>query len=80
VPARRLSQGQRRRAAIARVIAQDARLWLLDEPTLALDDEATSRLGEALAAHLARGGLAVVATHVDLPVRLAGAIDFAAAP
>ncbi|MEY4680352.1 MAG: cytochrome c biosis ATP-binding export protein CcmA [Pseudomonadota bacterium] len=80
VPARRLSQGQRRRAAIARVIAQDARLWLLDEPTLALDDEATGRLGEALAAHLARGGLAVVATHVDLPVRLAGAIDFAAAP
>jgi hypothetical protein len=33
-----------------------------------------------MAAHLARGGLAVVATHVDLPVRLAGAIDFAAAP
>lgn len=80
VPARRLSQGQRRRAAIARVIAEDARLWLLDEPTLALDDEATARLGEALAAHLGRGGLAVVATHVDLPVRLAGAIDFAGRP
>lgn len=66
-PARRLSQGQRRRAAIARLLAQDAALWLLDEPTLALDQDGLARLGEAIGAHLAGGGMAVIATHVDLP-------------
>lgn len=78
-PARRLSQGQRRRAAIARLVAARARLWLLDEPTLALDDEAVARLGDILRGHLAAGGLAVVATHVPLPIASAGTIEFGAA-
>ena len=77
-PARRLSQGQRRRAAIARLVAARARLWLLDEPTLALDDAAIAMLGRMLGAHLEGGGMAVVATHVDLPVASAGTIDFGA--
>ncbi|MBM3521571.1 MAG: heme ABC exporter ATP-binding protein CcmA [Alphaproteobacteria bacterium] len=66
-PARRLSQGQRRRAAIARLLVQDSPLWLLDEPTLALDQDGLARLGEALRTHLASGGLAIIATHVELP-------------
>jgi heme exporter protein A len=78
MPARRLSQGQRRRAALARLAASDAALWLLDEPTLALDDAAIAMLGRMLGAHLEGGGMAVVATHVDLPVASAGTIDFGA--
>jgi heme exporter protein A len=79
-PARRLSQGQRRRAAIARLVAARARLWLLDEPTLALDDEAVARLGGILGDHLAAGGLAVIATHVPLPVASAGTLEFGSTP
>ncbi len=66
-PARRLSQGQRRRAALARLLIGPGALWLLDEPTLALDSDGVERLGRVLASHLARGGMAVIATHVDLP-------------
>jgi heme exporter protein A len=76
-PARRLSQGQRRRAALARLAIAPAALWLLDEPTLALDDDAIGRLGTMLRAHLAAGGLAAIATHVDLPVSAAAVIEFA---
>lgn len=79
MPARRLSQGQRRRTALARLAASDAALWLLDEPTLALDDAAIAMLGRMLDTHLAGGGMAVVATHVDLPVASAGTLDFGAA-
>jgi heme exporter protein A len=78
-PARLLSQGQRRRAALARLIAGDGALWLLDEPTLALDDEAIVALGTTLKEHLAGGGVAVIATHVDLPVASAGTVEFGAA-
>ena len=61
LPARVLSQGQRRRLALAR-------LWLLDEPATALDDAGQVTLRDALAAHLAAGGIAVIATHQDLPI------------
>ena len=77
-PTRQLSQGQRRRVAMARLLATRARLWLLDEPTLALDDGAIARLGTALAAHLAAGGIAVIATHVDLTLTPAATLDFGA--
>jgi heme exporter protein A len=77
VPARFLSQGQRRRAALARLLAAPATLWLLDEPTLALDAAAVARLGAALAAHLAGGGLAAIATHVDLPLPAARTLTLA---
>ncbi len=78
-PARLLSQGQRRRTALARLIAGGGALWLLDEPTLGLDDEAIAALGAAVRAHLARGGVAVAATHVALPIAGAGTIEFAGA-
>jgi heme exporter protein A len=70
-PARFLSQGQRRRAALARLLAAPAPLWLLDEPTLALDDASLARLAGVLSDHLAGGGLVVAATHA--PIALAAA-------
>lgn len=66
-PARTLSAGQRRRAALARVVASAAPFWLLDEPLNALDAPAQMALQRALAAHLASGGIAIAATHAPLP-------------
>jgi heme exporter protein A len=63
LPARLLSAGQRRRLALARVVARGAPLWLLDEPTNALDTEAAAMFAAALAAHRAAGGMAVIALH-----------------
>lgn len=69
VPVRFLSTGQTKRAALARLLAQDASIWLLDEPLNGLDVEGVA-LAEALVAeHCAAGGIAVVASHqqVALP-------------
>ena len=63
---RTLSAGQRRRVALARVVAAKAPLWLLDEPLNALDAPAQKALNEGLARHLAEGGLAIAATHAPL--------------
>ncbi len=63
-PARYLSAGQRRRAALARAMASGAPLWLLDEPTTALDSRSLAALDDIIARHLAGGGLAVVSSHV----------------
>jgi heme exporter protein A len=68
LPARMLSAGQKRRLALARLALTDAPLWLLDEPTLGLDTASITRFGRVLAAHRARGGLVVAATHVPLPL------------
>ena len=68
LPARMLSAGQRRRLALARLILSNAPVWLLDEPTLGLDVASVARLGTALAAHRAGGGVVVAATHLDLPL------------
>ncbi len=77
-PVRTLSAGQRRRAALARVILSQAPLWLLDEPLNALDAPAQSALREALGRHLAAGGLAIAATHAELGVAGAREMRFAA--
>ncbi|HEY4171082.1 MAG TPA: heme ABC exporter ATP-binding protein CcmA [Reyranella sp.] len=66
--ARTLSAGQRRRAALARVAAADAPLWLLDEPLNALDAPSQAALRTALGGHLAAGGLAIAATHAPIDV------------
>ncbi len=65
LPARLLSQGQRKRVALARLIAATAPLWLLDEPTNGLDADSTARLESAIAAHREAGGIVVAATHLD---------------
>ena len=66
VPVRMLSTGQRKRAALARVIASAAPLWLLDEPANGLDVEGQQRLVAAMAAHRAGGGAILAATHQPL--------------
>lgn len=65
IPARFLSAGQRRRAVLARLALSAAPLWLLDEPTNALDAASLARLEALLAAHRAAGGAVVAATHQD---------------
>ncbi len=67
VPVRLLSSGQAKRAAIARVVASSARLWLLDEPLNALDAEGADRLANAVANHLAGSGAVLAASHQPLP-------------
>lgn len=63
VPCRRLSAGQQRRVALARLLLTEARLWVLDEPFTALDPQGRDTVERLLAGHLAAGGLAVVTTH-----------------
>jgi heme exporter protein A len=65
---RRLSAGQRRRLALARLIASARSLWLLDEPLAPLDAATRSVFGEAMADHLVTGGLVVAAVHDPLPI------------
>jgi len=67
--ARVLSQGQRRRIGLARLVVSRRPLWLLDEPATALDADGLALLAATLNRHLDRGGLAVCATHqpLDLP-------------
>jgi heme exporter protein A len=79
LPARFLSQGQRRRAALARLVATPAPLWLLDEPTLGLDADSVTRLVAALARHRDAGGLVVVATHGGLDLGAHDTLDMGAA-
>jgi len=62
-PVRVLSAGQKRRLSLARAIMKGAPLWLLDEPFNALDDAAIGLFSQALAVHLAAGGMVVMATH-----------------
>ena len=75
VPGRYLSAGQRRRLALARVLATPAPLWLLDEPTVTLDAEATVRVADMIAAHRADGGIVVVAAHGEIALDGAYRLD-----
>ena len=75
LPFHYLSAGQRRRAALARLWTAPRPLWLLDEPTAALDARSEGAVREMIEAHRAEGGMVVAATHVDLG--LAGAASLA---
>ncbi|HEY2179490.1 MAG TPA: heme ABC exporter ATP-binding protein CcmA [Caulobacteraceae bacterium] len=65
---RRLSAGQRRRLALARLIAAPRPLWLLDEPLAPLDAAGRALMGEAMGEHLAAGGFILAAVHDPLPL------------
>jgi heme exporter protein A len=65
---RRLSAGQRRRLALARLLAAPRPLWLLDEPLSPLDAAWRARFGEIMRQHLDGGGLILAAVHDPLPV------------
>jgi heme exporter protein A len=68
LPVKVLSQGQRRRVALARLLVADARLWILDEPLTALDVGAVTLIQELIAEHLAQQGMIIFTTHQPLQV------------
>lgn len=82
LPARLLSAGQRRRVALARLVAAPAPLWLLDEPTTALDDDGVERFARMVGDHRAGGGLVVLSSHGDPGVagEVLSLADFAPPP
>lgn len=60
------SAGQKRRLGLARLLVLQRSLWLLDEPTVSLDAKATAVFADQIRAHCAKGGMALIATHIDL--------------
>ena len=70
-----LSQGQARRLGLARLLAAQRPVWLLDEPSVSLDDASTRLLEQAIARHLSAGGLAIASTHLDLAILQAAVLE-----
>nr|WP_244648563.1 heme ABC exporter ATP-binding protein CcmA [Sphingomonas sp. CFBP 13714] len=77
VPVRMLSTGQRRRVAMARVVASGAPIWLLDEPGNGLDAASVGRLEALIARHRGSGGIVLAATHLPLAIPGAQTIHLA---
>ena len=69
LPARLLSEGQRRRVALARLLVCGTTLWLLDEVLTSLDKAAIALTRSLIEEHLAKGGIAFVATHQELELK-----------
>ena len=68
LPARFLSEGQRRRSALARLVTCGTKLWLLDEVLTSLDRAAGTLIESMIGEHLNKGGIAIVATHQELHI------------
>ncbi|MGI9416502.1 MAG: heme ABC exporter ATP-binding protein CcmA [Geminicoccaceae bacterium] len=75
-PGRFLSSGQRRRLSLARLVAGDRSIWLLDEPGVGLDAASRARLERAIDGHRANGGITVLATHGDVQVANTRLLEF----
>jgi heme exporter protein A len=65
---RHLSQGQKRRVALSRLAMSPARLWVLDEPYVAMDEAGVRMLADLTSDHLKNGGLAVLTSHQRVPI------------
>lgn len=74
-PAAALSAGQKRRLGLARLMVTGRPLWVLDEPTVSLDSASVERFAALVRAHLAGGGAALMATHIDLGLKEARELD-----
>ena len=74
-PAGALSAGQKRRLGLARLLVTGRPVWVLDEPTVSLDVDAVAMFGAAIRAHLAGGGMALIATHIELGLDEARVLD-----
>lgn len=72
LPARVLSQGQKRRVALARLLVSGAKLWILDEPFVALDVAAVAMLGGLIGEHLAENGMVLLTSHQEMKLSGAG--------
>jgi heme exporter protein A len=72
-----MSAGQKRRLSLARLLVTGRPVWCLDEPTVSLDAENVARFAAAVKTHLAHGGSAVIATHIDLGLPEAETLDIA---
>lgn len=70
-----LSAGQKRRLGLARLLVTGRPVWLLDEPTVSLDVASVALFAAVVRDHLAKGGIAVIATHVDLGLPEAQVLD-----
>lgn len=77
VPGRFLSAGQKRRVNLARILAAPAPLWLLDEPTTALDKQTIAALEGTIARHRETGGMVVISTHSDMQLNDFQLLDLA---
>lgn len=78
LPSRFLSAGQRRRLALARLLVNRARLWLLDEPFTALDKKAIGTIATLLEDHAAKGGMAVFTSHHSIDIAHARILEISA--
>ena len=67
-PTRQLSQGQKRRVALARLLLNKSPLWILDEPFVALDVAAVELLQNIISSHIESGGMAILTTHQEVPL------------
>lgn len=74
-PAASLSAGQKRRLGLARLLVTGRPLWVLDEPTVSLDADSVGLFAAVVRAHLAGGGAALMATHIDLGLDEARVLD-----
>lgn len=63
-----LSQGQKRRVALSRLALSQARLWVLDEPFVAMDEKGVRMLADLIASHLGQGGMAVITSHQQVDI------------
>ena len=79
-PARLLSEGQKRRVGLARLMLAPRPVWLLDEPNVGLDVENLARLEAVISTHISAGGMVMMASHVDVGINKAREFNLSTLP